>query len=114
MPLVPPVPSAIAQVKIRMIVVRIAVARFELTVDTPTLAKTAVSPANNADNNAQVSHRIPYHRQKIGLCHLGSSCRRVGVAGTLPLITHHQSPFPGFPAFLSSCTSRFSMQLSPP
>src|SRR5258708_33574206 len=54
-----------------MTVVRIAVARFELIVEMPILAKTAVSPANSADSNAQVSHRIAYHREKIELRHPG-------------------------------------------
>ena len=56
-----------------MTVVRIAVARFELIVETPILAKTAVSPANSADNSAQVSHRIAYHREKIELRHRRSA-----------------------------------------
>ena len=86
-----------------MTVVRIAVARFELIVEMPILAKTAVSPANSADSSAQVSHRIAYHRGKIELRHPGLAVggRRsagciwpigpigpignVGYAGTRPL-----------------------------
>jgi hypothetical protein len=39
-----------------MIVVRIAVARFELIDTTPIFANTAVNPAKNADRRAQSSH----------------------------------------------------------
>src|SRR3981081_4444621 len=60
-----------------MTVVRIAVARFELIVDTPTLARTAVSPANIADKSAQMSHRIAYHREKIGRRRAGAVFGRV-------------------------------------
>ncbi len=84
-----------------MTVVRIAVARFELIVETPILAKTAVSPANSADNSAQVSHRIAYHRGKIELRHPGLAFGRVhrtyriedgtldiAYPGTSPLTSH--------------------------
>src|ERR1700688_4440025 len=44
--------------KIRITTVRIAVARFELICCTPTLASTAVSPAKNAESNAQPNQFI--------------------------------------------------------
>src|ERR1700728_1996643 len=44
---------AIAQVKTRMTVVRIAVARFESMPDTPTLANNAVAAAKTAERTAQ-------------------------------------------------------------
>src|SRR5580692_8710503 len=47
--------KAMAQVKTSTTVVRIAVARFESISPTPTLASTAVSPANTADRSAQTN-----------------------------------------------------------
>src|ERR1700730_12024445 len=52
------VPAAMLQVKTRITVVRIAVARLELISVTPTFARSAVAPANNAESNAQNSHCI--------------------------------------------------------
>jgi hypothetical protein len=49
------VTRAMAQAKSRMTVVRTAAARFESMSWTPTLASTAVSPANRADRSAQYS-----------------------------------------------------------
>ena len=46
--------------KIRITTVRIAVAKFELTCSTPTLASTAVSPAKNAESNAQMNQFISF------------------------------------------------------
>jgi hypothetical protein len=127
-----------------MTVVRIAVARFELIVETPILAKTAVSPANSADNSAQVSHRIAYHRENIELRHPGLAFGRVHRTyrtdgtydGTLDIaypatrpLTSHLSPLTSHLSPLTShlspltvplaatfrrCTSARSMQLSPP
>ena len=45
--------NAIAQVKISITEVRIAVARFESTWSTPIFAKMAVAPAKSADNKDQ-------------------------------------------------------------
>ena len=45
--------KAMPQAKNRITVVRTAVARFESTPVTPTLASTAVTPANNAESNDQ-------------------------------------------------------------
>jgi hypothetical protein len=42
----------------RTTVVRIAVARFEFTFSTPTLARTAVMPANAAERSAQKTQVI--------------------------------------------------------
>jgi hypothetical protein len=47
--------EAIAQVKRRITVVRIAVAKFESTPVTPIFARIAVAPAKSADSNDQVS-----------------------------------------------------------
>src|ERR1700741_1101972 len=46
--------------KIRITTVRIAVAKFESTCSTPTLASTAVSPAKNAESNAQMNQFISF------------------------------------------------------
>src|SRR5665213_1659581 len=46
------------QVKISTTVVRMAVARLELTPDTPIFAKIAVIPAKKADNKAQTNQFI--------------------------------------------------------
>src|ERR1700686_4698156 len=46
--------------KIRITTVRIAVAKFELTCSTPTLASTAVSPAKNAESKAQINQFISF------------------------------------------------------
>jgi hypothetical protein len=46
--------------KIRITTVRIAVAKFELMCSTPTLASTAVSPAKNAESNAQMNQFISF------------------------------------------------------
>src|ERR1700678_2699549 len=47
-----------AQVNTRITVVRMAVARFESTPDTPTLASKAVAAANTAESNAQKTQVI--------------------------------------------------------
>ena len=47
--------EARSQVKTKMTVVRIAVARFEFTPSTPTLARIAVAPAKTADSSDQTS-----------------------------------------------------------
>src|SRR5437764_9897106 len=47
--------KATSQAKIRITTVRMAVARFEFTCATPTFASTAVSPAKNAESNAQIN-----------------------------------------------------------
>ena len=47
--------EAIAQVKRRITVVRIAVAKFESTPVTPIFARIAVAPAKSAESNDQVS-----------------------------------------------------------
>ena len=52
------VARAIAQAKIRMTTVRIAVAMFESICWTPTLARTAVKPAKNAESNAQINQLV--------------------------------------------------------
>lgn len=52
------VAKAMLQVKTSTTVVRMAVARFELTPDTPTFAKIAVAPAKKADNKAQTNQFI--------------------------------------------------------
>jgi hypothetical protein len=86
-----------------MTVVRIAVARFELIVDTPTLAKTAVSPANIADKSAQMSHRIAYHREKKS--DFATWVRHVAVSAFgVPDV-----PGVGGAATFRRCTSRLSM-----
>src|SRR5260370_20285755 len=54
------VKAAINQLKKRITLVRIAVARFELMPVTPIFAKTAVTPANSAERSAQISHSICY------------------------------------------------------
>src|ERR1700692_4611018 len=46
--------------KIRITTVRIAVAKFELTCSTTTWASTAVSPAKNAESNAQMNQFISF------------------------------------------------------
>src|ERR1700719_4142566 len=62
--------------KIRITTVRIAVAKFELTCSTPTLASTAVSPAKNAESNAQMNQFIPSDLQ----------VRKQPLPGSLPLL----------------------------
>jgi hypothetical protein len=47
--------EAIIQVKTRITVVRIAVAKFESTPVTPIFARTAVAPAKMAESNDQTS-----------------------------------------------------------
>jgi len=47
--------EAIAQVKTRITVVRIAVAKFESTPVTPIFARIAVVPAKSAESSDQVS-----------------------------------------------------------
>src|SRR6266446_909690 len=54
------VKAAINQLKKRITLVRIAVARFELMPVTPIFAKRAVTPANSAERSAQISHSICY------------------------------------------------------
>lgn len=54
----PELTNTIAQQNITMTDVLIAVARFELIPDTPTLARRAVTPAKNADPIAQMNHCI--------------------------------------------------------
>jgi len=49
------VKEAISQVKRRITVVRIAVAKFESIAVTPILARTAVAPAKSAESSDQVS-----------------------------------------------------------
>ena len=51
-PFASPRASTIPHATIKMIIVRIAVARFELTFAIPTFAKMAVSDANNAESKA--------------------------------------------------------------
>jgi hypothetical protein len=46
--------------KIRITTVRMAVAKLELTCSTPTFASIAVSPAKNAESNAQMNQFIPF------------------------------------------------------
>jgi hypothetical protein len=60
MPFASPLASTIPQATIKIIMVRIAVARFELTPVIPTLAKMAVSDANNADSKAYIHHIVFY------------------------------------------------------
>src|SRR6516162_7730082 len=50
------VKTAIDQLNKRITLVRIAVARFELTSVTPIFAKIAVIPANSAERSAQINH----------------------------------------------------------
>jgi hypothetical protein len=52
------VANTMAHVMTRTTVVRIAVARFEFTFSTPTLARTAVMPANAAERSAQKTQVI--------------------------------------------------------
>src|ERR1700757_2556996 len=52
------VANAMIQLKTRMTVVRIAVARFESMSPTPIFARIAVAPAKNAESTAQKSHSI--------------------------------------------------------
>lgn len=47
-----PLANTISQMITKTTTVRMAVARLELTFSTPILAKTAVSAANSAENNA--------------------------------------------------------------
>src|SRR5215831_14166445 len=54
------VKAAINQLNKRITLVRIAVARFELTSVTPIFAKMAVMPANNAERSAQINHCIDH------------------------------------------------------
>jgi hypothetical protein len=53
-----PLANTIPHAMINMMTVRIAVARFELTLAIPILAKIAVSEANNADNKAYIHHIV--------------------------------------------------------
>src|SRR5580698_548401 len=62
------VARAMAHVITRMTVVRIAVARFEFTFSTPTLARTAVTPAKTAERSAQATQFI-------------AGCNRIGPRG---------------------------------
>ena len=55
-PFVSPLAKTIPQATIRMITVRIAVAKFELTPVIPTFAKMAVSDANKAESKAYSHH----------------------------------------------------------
>ena len=73
--------EAIAQVKRRITVVRIAVAKFESTPVTPIFASIAVAPAKSADSNDQVSQlfiavesHTRNHRNKIFAIMPLSSC----------------------------------------
>src|SRR5580704_7164927 len=52
--------EAIIQVKRRITVVRIAVAKFESTSVTPIFAKTAVAPAKSAESSDQASQLFIY------------------------------------------------------
>src|SRR5579862_860484 len=72
------VARAMAQAKIKMTTVRMAVARFESMCSTPTLASTAVSPAKNAESKAHRNQfmKSPYVRQIVaesGLSRTGFS-----------------------------------------
>src|SRR5882757_8728893 len=64
---------AIAQVKTRITLVRIAVARFESTPSTPTFASNAVAAANTAESSAQKTQvmpmrvRLPVRRNQLEL-----------------------------------------------
>src|ERR1700731_1585702 len=66
------------QLKRRITVVRIAVARFEFISATPIFARIAVAPANNAESTAQNSHSmlIRYFNRK------PRASGRIGSAGT--------------------------------
>ncbi|MEY2496565.1 MAG: hypothetical protein QOD12_121 [Verrucomicrobiota bacterium] len=55
--------EAISQVKTRITVVRIAVAKFESTPVTPIFAKMAVAPAKTAESNDHVSQLFISHRE---------------------------------------------------
>src|SRR6476660_6632744 len=57
------VTKTIAQLKIRITDVLIAVARLELSPDTPILARSAVIPAKKADDTAQKNHCISLFRR---------------------------------------------------
>ena len=61
------VTKAMAHAKIKITVVRIAVARFESTPATPTLASTAVRPAKSAESNDQVNQFIVDSKQSVGV-----------------------------------------------
>ena len=52
--------EAISQVKRRITVVRIAVAKFESIAVTPIFARTAVAPAKTAESNDQASQLLIY------------------------------------------------------
>jgi len=52
--------EATIQVKMRITVVRIAVAKFESTPVTPIFARTAVAPAKRAESNDQTSQLFIY------------------------------------------------------
>ena len=69
------VKAAINQLNKRITLVRIAVARFELTSVTPIFAKMAVMPANNAERSAQINHCIDHgYLRRHFLSSLASSC----------------------------------------
>jgi hypothetical protein len=74
------VKAAINQLNKRITLVRIAVARFELTSVTPIFAKMAVMPANNAERSAQINHCIHYGH-------------RGGIFCLVRGFTVHRSPF---------------------
>ena len=57
-PFASPLVSTIPQATIKIIIVRIAVAKLEFTFVMPTLAKIAVSDANKADNKAYIHHIV--------------------------------------------------------
>lgn len=59
--------EAIIHEKIRTTVVRIAVAVLELTSSTPTFARTAVAPANNAESNAHINQVMNLSHSPMGL-----------------------------------------------
>jgi hypothetical protein len=54
----PEVTKTIAQLNTRITEVLIAVARLELSPETPILARSAVTPAKKADDSAQKNHCI--------------------------------------------------------
>jgi hypothetical protein len=58
MPFVSPLAKTIPQATIKIIMVRMAVAKFELTPVIPILAKMAVSEANKAESKAYIHHII--------------------------------------------------------
>src|SRR6516162_4832326 len=65
------VKTAINQLNKRITLVRMAVARFELTSVTPIFAKIAVIPANSAESRAQINHCIHHGYRGEIFCPVG-------------------------------------------